>query len=127
MSTTTMHRAVTANDKAEILALIDARRHHDQRTLELQSRDLTIWMNGDSAFSQGLVRWWGLQTGWDAPAPFWIRETICFERSLEGWRIVHETASAPLPMDRATAGDSISAGRLRVGWARKDAAFQPCS
>lgn len=126
MSTPSMHRAVTANDKAEILTLIDARHKTDPGAMELQSRDLTIWMNGDSAFSQGLVRWWGTQVGGDNPAPFWTRETMCFERRSEGWCIVHESTSTPLPMDRASADGFVAASRLRIGWAHKDAAFQPC-
>lgn len=127
MSAPTMHRAVTANDKAEILTLIDSRYkgHDDPGSRELQSRDLTIWMNGDSAFSEGLAGWSGAARGQENRAPFWTRETMCFERRPEGWCIVHESTSVPLPMDR-TAGDSATASRLRVGWAFKGAATQPC-
>ncbi len=126
MSRPTMHRAVTANDKAEILALIGSRQPQ-QRAIELESRDLTIWMNGDSAFSQGLVRWSGTQAGWDNAAPFWIRETMCFERRPEGWRIVEEQTSAPFHMDGGVRDEPVNGSRLRVGWALKDTAFQPCS
>ena len=127
MSTPNPQRALTANDKAEILTLIHSRHQgrDDPEEHELHSRDVTIWMNGDSALSEGLVAWWGAPAGQENPAPFWIRETICFERNTEGWRIVHEQTSAPFLMagmsERAIAGS-----RLRVGWASGDAACQPC-
>ena len=124
MPALTTRHAVTANDKAEILSLIDRRYKADRCAMELQSRDLRIWMNGDSAFSQGLVRWWGTQAGWDSPAPFWTRETMCFERGPDGWCIVHQRTSAPLPADRVSADDDAST--LRIDWTLKDAAFQPC-
>jgi SnoaL-like protein len=127
MPTATMQRSVTANDKAEILGLIDSRYAGlgVRAAMELHSRDLTIWVSGDSAFSRGLVQWSGTAAGGENPAPFWIWETLCFEHGAEGWRIVHQQTSAPFSVDGAH--DQVIAGtRLRVGWAHGVAASPPC-
>ena len=124
MSTPILHRAATASDKAEILALIDSRpsRPSESDCVELQSRDLTIWMNGNSAVSEGLVRWSRSGAERQDASPFWIRETICLERKPDGWRVVREQTSAPFRMDRAHSHDS----RLRIGWASVELPEPPC-
>lgn len=120
------HRIMTANDKAEILALIDSqrKRQNQSNSVQLQSRYLTIWISGDSVFSRGFARWSGTRTGDHHPAPFWTRETMCLARRPEGWRITHQETSA-LTVDKPE-GVGSEGSTLRVDWLQADAAFLLC-
>jgi len=124
MSTSTMHGAATANDRAQILSLIDARTGQTvPAATELESRDLTIWMSGDSAFSHGLVR----ASGTRRPEQFWISETISFERTPDGWRIVHQHTSSPFYLEAGSHQALTVSNKLRVVWVPGRAPLQPGS
>jgi hypothetical protein len=122
MFTAETHQSATSTDKAAILTLIDARRpeHHfglAGSAAEIESRNLTISLSGDLAFAQGMVCLSGMRQGLDGREQFCLRESMWFERRTEGWRIIHELTSAPLPVDVASASRSMSSSKLRVDWA----------
>jgi ketosteroid isomerase-like protein len=125
MSTPVMSQVITANDKAEILALIHGRQTspHGKHAIHLLSRDLTIAMSGDSAVCRGVVRIAATED-LGRPAEFWMRETTCLERRPDGWRIVREQTSAPFSMGGALGDAPIAGSRLRVDWAPRGTVFQ---
>lgn len=123
MFTPVMSQLVSANDKAEILALVHGRqtRPNGQNAIRLLSRDLTIALSGDMAVCQGVVR---MSAGKNQSREFWMRETTCLERGPEGWRIVGEQTSAPFSMDGGPRGAAIAGSKLRVDWAPRGTLFQ---
>lgn len=125
MSTPLMSQIATANDKAEILALIHSRLRgvRSDNGADLVSRDLTIAMSGDSAVCRGVVR---MATRKEAAGAeeFWVRESMRLERKAEGWRIVCEQISAPFSWDGGLRDGWIAGSRLRVDWAPHGAAIQ---
>ncbi|HEY1985015.1 MAG TPA: nuclear transport factor 2 family protein [Terracidiphilus sp.] len=70
-----------------------------QTPIELESRDFQLTVSGDFAFCHGFLRLKGTKKGPEGQVQFWMRETMCFEREPEGWRIIHEHASVPFYMD----------------------------
>jgi ketosteroid isomerase-like protein len=94
--------------------------------MEVESRELTINLGGDFAFSDGVVRMTGTRKESETPVQFSRRETMCFERHAEGWRIVHAHTSAPLPTDGRARRESMASSKLRVGWAPRAPGTQPC-
>ena len=125
MSTPAMSQVVTANDKAEILALLHARptRQYDQSAAHLLSRDLTIAMSGDSAVCRGIVRLAARKNA-GGVKEFLMRETVSLERKADGWRIVDEQTSVPLSLNDSLSDAPTSGSRLRVDWAPRGAEFQ---
>ncbi len=67
--------------------------------IDLEPRDFTVVVSGDIAFCHGFLRMTGTKKGAEGKVDFWMRETLCFERKLEAWRIVHEHTSVPFYMD----------------------------
>ena len=67
--------------------------------IEIEVRDLAIHAGGDIAFSHSLNRLSGRRVG-GGLTDIWMRSTLGFRRSAEGWRIVHGHTSVPFdPMD----------------------------
>jgi ketosteroid isomerase-like protein len=67
--------------------------------IELESRDLKVTVSGDSAFGYGFLRMSGTPRMAGRPVDFWMRATYCFQRTAQGWQIVHEHTSVPFYMD----------------------------
>jgi len=67
--------------------------------VDLEPANFKLTIDGDHAFGHGFLRLSGTKKGVDHPVSFWMRQTIFFERSPEGWRIVHEHQSVPFHMD----------------------------
>lgn len=67
--------------------------------IEIVPRDLKITVSGDFAFAHCFLQMIGTKKGLEGAVRFWMRETLCFERIREGWRIVHEHTSVPFYMD----------------------------
>lgn len=65
----------------------------------IEPRDFQITVEGDVAFGYGYMRMAGRKKGVEQPISFWMRETLCLERSGKRWRIVHEHTSVPFYMD----------------------------
>lgn len=122
MSKPVTSQIATANDKAEILALIHGRQTGPggENAIDLLSRDLTIAMSGDSAVCRGVVRMAAMRSA-GRHEEFWMRETMCLERRPEGWRIVREQISAPFSMVGALGDAPVAGSRLRVDWAARGA------
>lgn len=70
--------------------------------IDLEPRDFKITVSGDFAFCYGFLRMTGTKKGAEKPVDFWMRETLCLERTGNGWRIVHEHTSVPFYMDGST-------------------------
>ena len=65
-----------------------------------ETRELSIAVGGDVAFSHGLNRISGKRTNGEE-TNVWVRATICF-RKLDGrWLVAHEHVSVPFYMDRS--------------------------
>jgi ketosteroid isomerase-like protein len=149
------HRVLTANDRAEILALIHLRdRSWESQNgaggverevsdasfltpaaaqitttwqepwfdawegpIEVESRDLKIEMSDDVACCRGFLRIRGRKKGVYPTLRFGVHETMCFERQVDGWRMVHEHRSRPFDVDRNVHPEFASGSRLRVAWA----------
>ena len=116
MTTTTMHRATNSNDRAAILTLIHSRDWAVAPAMAVVSRQLTISLGDDFAFSDGLVCVRGARPEGDGPALIWMRETVCFERCAGGWRVVREDTSAPLRVASGARRERMAGSKLRVGW-----------
>ena len=125
MTTTTGHRATNFNDRAAILILIQSRLWAVEPAMVVESRELTISLGDNFAFSDGLVCVSGVQPKSEGAAHIWMRETLCLERGAEGWRIVRSETSAPLRMDDGERGP-VAGSKLRVGWAPAHGGMQPC-
>jgi ketosteroid isomerase-like protein len=67
--------------------------------VDLEARDFKITVSGDLAFCHGFLRLSGTKKGAEGQVNFWMRETLCLERTANSWRIVHEHASVPFYMD----------------------------
>jgi ketosteroid isomerase-like protein len=65
----------------------------------LEARDFKVTISGDLAFSHGFLRLAGTKKGAERGVNFWMRETLCLERTGGGWKIVHEHTSVPFYMD----------------------------
>lgn len=70
--------------------------------IELTPQDIVVTVSGDFAFAHGFLRMQGTKKGAEHPVDFWMRETLCFERQMGAWRIVHEHTSVPFYMDAST-------------------------
>ena len=122
-----MHGVATSNDRAEILGLIHSRHNADHWNAgELHSRNLAIKLGTDYAFSQGLVCVSGVRNGTDSQDRFWLRETLWFQRKVEGWRIVDEQRSGRFQLDVGAYVRSSPMTKLRVDWSSADAELEPC-
>jgi ketosteroid isomerase-like protein len=67
--------------------------------IEIELRDLVIHIGGDIAYSHSLNRLGGTRSG-GARTDIWMRSTMGFRRTAEGWRMVHAHSSVPFdPMD----------------------------
>jgi ketosteroid isomerase-like protein len=74
-----------------------------QGPVNVEIRDLVIRVGGDIAFSHSLNRLWGTRLG-GGVTDIWMRSTLGFARTTEGWRIVHGHTSVPFdPADRLRA------------------------
>ena len=67
--------------------------------VDLESRDLKVTVSGNLAFCHGFLRMTGTKKGAEGPVSFWMRETLCLERTGSEWKIVHEHTSVPFYMD----------------------------
>jgi ketosteroid isomerase-like protein len=67
--------------------------------IELELRDFKTTVNGDFAFCYGYIKLSGTKKGVDQPVSFWMRETLCLQRTGGAWHIVHEHTSVPFYMD----------------------------
>ena len=66
--------------------------------LGYEVRDFDITTQGDIAFATGIIRIHGIKTDGER-ADVWARQTLCFKRVGDGWKIVHEHTSVPFYMD----------------------------
>lgn len=87
-----VHRGIDAEEKQAWFDTWDG-------PIEIEPKDFEITVAGDTAFCHGYMRMTGRKKGADHFINFWMRETICLQRSGGGWRIVHEHASVPFYMD----------------------------
>jgi ketosteroid isomerase-like protein len=67
--------------------------------IEMESRDLKITVSGDFAFAHGFYQLSGNKIGVPQRISFWMRATVCLERSNNAWRIIHLHESVPFYMD----------------------------
>jgi ketosteroid isomerase-like protein len=67
--------------------------------VDLEARDFKITVSGDFAFCHGFLRLSGTKKGAEGQVNFWMRETLCLERTASSWQIMHEHASVPFYMD----------------------------
>lgn len=67
--------------------------------IDRESRDFSITVSGDFAFSHGFLRLSGTPKAAGRPISFWMRATVCLLREGDVWRIVHEHTSVPFYMD----------------------------
>jgi len=67
--------------------------------IDFETRDLHITVSGDSAFGYGFYRMSGTPKAAGRAVSFWMRATVCLQRSEGTWRIVHEHTSVPFYMD----------------------------
>jgi ketosteroid isomerase-like protein len=72
--------------------------------IDLEPRDFAVKVSGDFAFCHGLLRMTGTKKGPEGKVDFWMRETLCLERTGSEWRIVHEHTSVPFYMDTTGRG-----------------------
>src|SRR5262245_21977524 len=76
--------------------------------LEIEMPEPRILIGGDLAVAWGLCRMRGVKRD-GAAVEMWYRTTVCFERQLGAWKVVHEHASLPMRMD----GSEKAAAHLR--------------
>jgi ketosteroid isomerase-like protein len=62
--------------------------------IRIEIRDLVIHVGGDVAFSHSLNRLSGTRLG-GGITDIWMRSTLGFRRTADGWRIVHGHTSVP--------------------------------
>ena len=62
--------------------------------ITIEVRDLVIHVGGDIAYSHGLNRLAGTRLG-GGLTDIWMRSTLGFRRTEDGWRIVHGHTSVP--------------------------------
>jgi ketosteroid isomerase-like protein len=62
--------------------------------ITIEIRDLVIHVDGDVAFSHSLNRLTGTRLG-GGITDIWMRSTLGFRRTTDGWRIVHGHTSVP--------------------------------
>lgn len=62
--------------------------------VSIEIRDLVIHVSGDVAFSHSLNRLSGTRLG-GGQTDLWMRSTLGFRRTVDGWRIVHGHTSVP--------------------------------
>lgn len=126
MTTATMHFMANSNDRAEILTLMHSRHSTVQAAMAVESREVTISLGSDYAFADALVWMSPMKPESEGPAHTWMRETMCFERSAEGWRIVGENTSAPIPVEVSMDREAMGGSKLRVGWVVGHPGFELC-
>ncbi len=90
-----VHRGI---DLAETQAWLDTW----EGPITIEPREFVVTVSGDMAFAQGYMRMQGRKKSADHDVNFWMRETLCLERTSDGWRIVHEHTSVPFYMDAST-------------------------
>ena len=66
--------------------------------LGYEVRDFKITAEADAAFAFGFTRIHGTKTDGER-ADVWARQTLCFKRTGDAWKIVHEHTSVPFYMD----------------------------
>jgi ketosteroid isomerase-like protein len=67
--------------------------------IEMEPRDFKITVSGDHAFGFAYLRMSGTPKAAGRLVSFWMRWTVCLERTNGAWRIVHEHTSVPFYMD----------------------------
>ncbi|HXG81891.1 MAG TPA: nuclear transport factor 2 family protein [Sphingomicrobium sp.] len=68
--------------------------------IEIEMRNLVVHVDGNIAFSHSLNRLTGTRLG-GGRTDIWMRSTLGFRRTADGWRIVHGHTSVPFdPADR---------------------------
>ena len=66
--------------------------------IRVDAQDSVLDVAGDLACVSGLNRMRGTKTDGEE-VDLWFRTTMCFRRSGNGWRIVHDHSSVPFYMD----------------------------
>jgi ketosteroid isomerase-like protein len=66
--------------------------------IDLEPRDYSLTISGDTAFAHGYTRMSGTKVGGHSVS-FWLRDTICLNRVNGAWKIVHLHSSVPFYMD----------------------------
>lgn len=80
----------------EIKALLDVRWFNEyEGPIGLETDDLNIVVGGDVAFACMLHLDKG-NTKLSGQQEFWLRSTVCCQRSRSGWLITHEHISLPV-------------------------------
>jgi ketosteroid isomerase-like protein len=87
-----MHEGISVERKRNWLATWDS-------PIGLEPRNFKLTIEGGLAFGHGFLRMSGIKKGVDRPVTFWMRITVCLERSAGDWRILHEHTSVPFYMD----------------------------
>jgi ketosteroid isomerase-like protein len=70
--------------------------------ITIEPRGFVVTIAGDTAFAYGYMPMQGRKKGADHDVNFWMRETLCLQRTDDAWRIVHEHTSVPFYMDATT-------------------------
>ncbi|MBV9245311.1 MAG: nuclear transport factor 2 family protein [Methylobacteriaceae bacterium] len=86
------HRGVDAKEKQAWLDGWDG-------PIELDPRDFSLTVRDDVAFAQGYTRMSGTPKAAGRPVGFWLRDTICLNRTNGRWKIIHMHSSVPFYMD----------------------------
>ena len=66
--------------------------------IDIDGQDVVLSVTGKLAYTSALSRMRGTKTDGEE-IDLWFRTTICFSKSEEGWRIVHDHSSVPFHMD----------------------------
>jgi uncharacterized protein (TIGR02246 family) len=64
----------------------------------IELRDVAILASGDLACSHALQRVTAVSKENGEKIDFWLRQTVAFRKTADGWRIVHEHGSVPVDM-----------------------------
>ncbi len=89
-----LHRGI---DTTEAQAWLDTW----EGPITIEPLDFDITVSGDIAYCHGYMRLAGRKKGADRSVSFWMRETLCFVRKADTWKIIHEHTSVPFYMDES--------------------------
>ena len=67
--------------------------------IDFEMRDLEVTVGGDVAFTRSLNRLTATPYGMPSAFSLWFRETIGLVKVDGEWKVAHEHASTPFPMD----------------------------
>ena len=75
--------------------------------IRCEVRELTVATGQDVAFCHSLHRYSGTLTNGD-PTAMWVRDTVCFRKVGDGWRITHEHMSDPFNLETGKASIDLA-------------------